>query len=307
VDGKHSPTSAQGLIFDVQRFSLHDGPGIRTTVFFKGCPLRCRWCQNPESLSPRPEVAFYAGNCRACFRCASECPQDAILKNPDGRIDFSRCDGCGRCARVCPHDGLRRVGQWWPVTKLVEEILKDRDYYDDSGGGVTLSGGEPTVQAAFLARLLPPIKARGLHVTLQTCGLFPWEPIAPLVPLIDLVYFDLKHMDPETHEHYTGTGNRRILDNFDRFAAAGTRLQPRMPVIPGVNDQRANIAATARRLRQNGLKTIHCLPYHDLGQAKLRRIRADLKPLTVRGSIETAMMRIQAAFQQEGIHAIVDD
>ncbi len=306
LDDTHPPTSVKGLVFDVQRFSLHDGPGIRTTVFFKGCPLRCRWCQNPESLRSRPEVAFYGENCQACFRCEAECPHGAIRRTPGRRVDFDGCDGCGRCVRVCPHEGLRQVGAWWSAEALVAEVLKDRDFFVD-GGGVTLSGGEPFAQSPFLEKFLPSLKAAGLHVTVQTCGHFSWNHVAPLVPLIDLIYFDLKHMDPDAHACCTGAHNRRILENFTRLVATGARIEPRMPVIPGSNDDRANIRATARWLAQNDIETIRCLPYHNLGEAKGRRIGIKLEPLTVTDAVETAMARVQAAFAQEGIHAVIDD
>lgn len=296
-----------GIVTNIQRFSIHDGPGIRTTVFFKGCPLRCRWCQNPESLHAHPEIAFYAENCAHCYRCASACPQDAILREPTQRVDFKRCDGCGRCARVCSRDGLRQVGRLWSAPALVVEILKDRDHYDESGGGVTLSGGEPGLQAAFLEVLLPQLKTAGLHVTLQTCGLFRWKRIAPLVPLIDLVYFDLKHMDPGAHRHLTGADNQLILKNFTRLAGRRARLQPRMPVIPGHNDARADVTAVARWLKRSGFRTIHCLAYHNLGEAKRKRIHSDLTPLAVDTPVEAAMARVQSAFEHEGIHAVIVD
>jgi glycyl-radical enzyme activating protein len=212
----------EGLLFDLQRFSLHDGPGIRSTVFFKGCPLRCRWCQNPESHTCTPEMAFYQERCQACFCCEAVCPEQAITRRPEARIDFARCSACGACAAVCDSQAIVTIGQRWPVDRLVAEIEKDRDFFEDSGGGVTLSGGEPMGQHAFLACLLPALKARGRHVALETCGVFTWQQMEPLLPHLDLIYFDLKHMAPDIHRDLTGRDNTLIQST----AAAGRIAAP---------------------------------------------------------------------------------
>jgi pyruvate formate lyase activating enzyme len=299
--------SNTAMIFDVQRFALHDGPGIRTTVFFKGCPLQCRWCQNPESHRPHVEMAFYRERYQACFLCETVCPEHAITHQPESRIDFSRCTACGACAATCSHEAIMTVGRLWTVDQLVAEIKKDRDFFETSGGGVTLSGGEPLMQADFLAQLLPALKADGIHITMETCGFFRWEHIVPLLPHLDLVYFDIKHMDRDTHQHLTRADNPRILDNFSRLLNGPPALQARMPLIPGMNDDPDNIRATARFLRQNHHYRIHCLPYHNFGEAKLARLQTPLAPLGLDRLTPERRQWVEDIFDQEGIHADVYD
>lgn len=294
-------------LVDVQRFCLHDGPGIRTTVFFKGCPLRCRWCQNPEAIRPGAEMAFYAERCVGAGSCASVCPEDAILPGPDRRIDVDRCTACGACAEACDHRALRLVGRRMDVDTLVAEVLKDRHFHVDSGGGVTLSGGEPMVHAPFLAQLLPRLKAHDVHVVLQTCGVFPWRHMAPLLAHLDLVQFDLKHMDHEVHRRLTGAGNRAILDNFRRLATSPVPVQPRMPVIPGHNDDPDNIEATARFLLEQGHDRLHCLAHHHLGEAKLPRIAPVLEPLHLSNLDPQELDVVARRFTQEGVHVVAND
>tara|TARA_R110002110_G_scaffold31396_1_gene110721 strand:- start:30318 stop:31280 length:963 start_codon:yes stop_codon:yes gene_type:complete len=294
-------------IVDIQRFSLHDGPGIRTTIFFKGCALRCAWCQNPESLRIKPEMAFYSERCRNTMRCAAVCPEDAIIEEPDHRIDFSKCTACGLCAEACDHDAIRLIGTHLDEETLVAEILKDRDFFIDSGGGVTLSGGEPMMQAAYLKRLLPRLKAHGLHIVMQTGGLFNWAHMEPLLPYLDLIYFDLKHMDSEAHKRLTGAGNEQILDNFSRIVKSGVRVEARMPVVPGLNDDAENIRATARFLGSQGHWALHCLAYHNLGEAKIPRIAPILAPLGMPSLDLSALHDMARRFKEEGIDVIICD
>lgn len=295
------------IIVDVQRFSLHDGPGVRTTVFFKGCALRCLWCQNPESLRVKPEMAFYSERCRGDRRCAAACPEGAIIEGPDRRIDFSRCTACGLCAKACDHGAIRLIGARSTAEALVEEILKDRDFFADSGGGVTLSGGEPMLQAAFLKHLLPRLKTHGLHVAMETAGLFNWAQMPALLPHLDLIYFDLKHMDDAAHRRLTGAGNALILENFSRLARSGARLEARIPVAPGFNDDTDNIRATARFLLSCGHSRLHCLAYHNLGEAKLPRIAPILAPLNMQSLDPRALEDAARRFREEGLDVIVAD
>ena len=299
--------SNTGMIFDVQRFALHDGPGIRTTVFFKGCPLQCRWCQNPESHRDRAEMAFYRERCKACFLCETVCPDKAITRLPASRIDYSRCSACGACATACHYEALMTIGRPWPVEQLVAEIDKDKDFFEESGGGVTLSGGEPMLQHAYLARLLPILKADGIHITMETCGVFRWEHMVPLLPHLDLIYFDIKHMDSDAHQHLTRVDNVRILDNFHRLSHSASDLQARMPLVPGMNDGLDNIRATACFLRQNNHHSIHCLPYHNLGEAKLAGIQTPLTPLGLDRLTPKRRQWVKDIFDQEGIHADIYD
>ena len=295
------------ILFDIQRFCIHDGPGVRTTLFFKGCPLNCQWCQNPESQNPRPEIAFYQEKCIGCFECQEACPEKAILSHKDQRIDRNKCTACGDCAQVCTQNALRLVGREWSVDALMEEILADRDFFLDSGGGITLSGGEPLLHKDFLAAFLPQAKAEGIHMTLETCGMAGYDSLYSLLPLLDLIYFDLKHLNSPIHARYTGVPNTRILENFIRLARDFPSLQARMPVIPGVNDSAGNIEATAAFLRQTNQNSIHLLPYHNLGQAKLTRLASHTEPFHIRDIPAQYLTHARETFEKEDIHAIVYD
>lgn len=298
--------SDKAIIFDVQRFSLHDGPGIRTTVFFKGCPLRCVWCQNPESWRAEPEIAFYAQHCRGCFDCLAACRENAILEHADERIDYTRCTGCGGCAAVCVQTALRIIGRFWMVADLVDEIVKDYDYFEESGGGVTLSGGEPMQQARFLCALLPELKHRHIHIAMETCGHFSWEQMEPLLPFLDLIYYDLKMMAPHSHQASTGCTNKKILKNFCNLSGTFSNLQARMPVIPGKNDDPANILATAGFLLENGHQSIRLLPYHNLGEAKISSLNTEQKPLGIKPQKRHDLGKVKALFEANGVKATSD-
>ena len=297
----------KALVFDIQRFCLHDGPGIRTVLFFKGCALRCAWCHNPESHHARQEVAFFAHCCVQCHACREVCPKTAILTGPDRRIDHALCDGCGNCVSSCLTRALRMIGKTWETADLFAEVRKDRVFFISSGGGITLSGGEPMLQAAFLEGFLPSLRGDGMHVTLETCGHFPWADMERIAPFLDLIYFDLKHMDQASHESFTTRGNGLILENFRRLAAAFPRLQARMPVIPGINDDEKNICATAALLHECGMDTIHCLPYHRLGEAKLGRIGMDRPGPNLNIADRPDLKPVVERFAREEIHVVAYD
>jgi pyruvate formate lyase activating enzyme len=235
------------------------------------------------------------------------CPRGAILTEPERRIDFAQCDACGRCAEACGREALRVIGRRYGVEALLAEILKDRDYFAESGGGVTLSGGEPTMHTAYLRTLLPRLAAERIHVVLQTCGLFRWDEVAALLPYVDLVQFDLKHMDSAMHTRLTGAGNERILANFTRLVASGMAVEPRMPVIPGLNDDAENVRATAEFLARHGHRTLACLPYHDFGEAKLRRLAPILAPLGRPRLDAHGLAPFAHRFGKEGIDVVVCD
>lgn len=270
-------------------------------MFFKGCPLRCRWCQNPESHQPGREMSFYVERCVACFTCQEVCPEKAILTGKDQRIDHSRCTGCGKCASACIYKALRTVGVEWEVPLLLEEVLKDRDYFDESGGGITLSGGEPILQGRFLVAFLPLVREQGLHVTLETCGLWAWETLEGLLPYLDLIYFDLKIMDAEDHRKYTGSPNGLILNNFEKLAGVFNLLIPRMVVIPTINDTTDNLRAVSDFLKKNQKEEIHLLRYHWLGESKLTRIATPLKSLNLKMDTQEVLDRAKTFFEQEGL------
>jgi pyruvate formate lyase activating enzyme len=265
-----------GWVWDVKRYALHDGPGVRTTVFFKGCPLRCPWCCNPESQRSEPELSWLAENCLGCNRCVDSCSEGAIqIFDGTRRIDMERCDLCGRCVDSCPGGALVRVGRRISVTELLRQVAQDSVFFQRSGGGLTLSGGEPAAQPLFARELLRRYKSEeyGLHTALETCGYAPWEDLVRILELTDLVLYDLKIMDPLAHERATGVDNRLILENARRIAALGKSLVIRLPLIPGYTDSGENVAAVAAYAGQlPGVEEIHLLPYHRLGEPKYRRL-----------------------------------
>lgn len=236
-------------ILHLQRLSTEDGPGIRTTVFFKGCPLACAWCHNPESISAAPQVQWLEQRCIGCGTCLAACPRGCLSRDASGSIVIDRtcCAGCGACATACPANALELLGRVVTVEELLTEVLKDRAYYETSGGGVTLSGGEPTLQARFVLAFLQRLRAAGVHTALDTCGLMSPQTLEALLPIVDLVLYDLKELDGERHRAFTGQSNDRILENarlVRRFIverAPHVRLWIRTPLIPGATATRENL------------------------------------------------------------------
>jgi pyruvate formate lyase activating enzyme len=270
-------SNLEGLIFDIRRYSLHDGPGLRTTVFFKGCPLNCLWCCNPESQAGRPELTWLRERCLGCDRCRTVCPADALRTAGDGAkvVDPARCDSCGQCAEECPGEALNLIGRWVTVEEVLAEALRDALYFEASGGGLTLSGGEPLAQPDFAAELLQRYKheEKGQHTAVETCGFVEWPVFERLSADVDLFLFDLKHMDPVEHLRLTGADNRLILENARCLVQAGRSLVIRLPLIAGINDSVRNLEATADFvLSLPGVKRIDLLPYHRLGEPKYRRL-----------------------------------
>jgi pyruvate formate lyase activating enzyme len=273
----HQKSGPQGLIFDIRQYTLHDGPGVRTTVFFKGCPLACLWCCNPESQAGRPELIWIRERCLGCGLCLKVCAQQALSSAGDGArsIDRERCDCCGECAERCPGEALNLLGRWVTVDEVLAEVARDALYFEASGGGMTLSGGEPLAQADFTYDLLRRYKReeKGRHTALETCGFVEWPVIARIAPEVDLFLYDLKHLDPAEHLRLTGQSNELILDNARRLAAAGHDLVIRLPLIAGFNDHREHLEAVAEFIRSlAGVRRVDLLPYHRLGEPKYRRL-----------------------------------
>lgn len=270
-----------GLVMDVQRFSIHDGPGIRTAIFFKGCPLACKWCQNPEGLSPRPQLAHRADKCAKCGACAAACPGKALKKHPRATYSMRKCkvgEGCTGCVDVCPSRALEIVGKAYTVEELLEVVSSDKHYFDNSGGGVTASGGEPTMQWPFVHAFLLACKEKGINTTLQTCGHFMPGIIDDIIDSCDLVFYDLKHVDTNLHQALTGKSNDMILDNLVALKTAlgsEERLVVRMPLVPGMNDSPSHLGQVDDWLHANGLERLVLLPYHALYVEKFNRLFLD--------------------------------
>jgi len=296
-----SPTAT---VFDVQRFSVHDGPGIRTLVFFKGCGLSCVWCHNPEAVKRAPELAYYEDRCLAdCRQCVDVCPQEALRDQRPDRVRFDRCTVCGDCVDACPADALVRVGREITAQALLEEVCRDRSFYDATGGGITLSGGEPLLHGTFLQHFLPLAKRERLHVTMETGGSVSFEAFEKLLPYVDLVLFDLKLMDPSRHARFTGATNVRIHENLARLVERQTPLVVRMPVVPGMNTDDENVSATAELLRRLELHDIDLLRYNHFWEAKLPRLATDRRPLGIRPPQPSFYESIRQTFSRHGVRA----
>jgi pyruvate formate lyase activating enzyme len=262
-----------GLIFDIQRFCLHDGPGIRTTVFLKGCPLRCRWCHNPEGMAPAPVLSFQSRRCVACRRCVEACRRGAHVVDDGGHtVERARCAVCGACASVCPAGAIEMVGRDATVEDVLTEALADRPFYEASGGGITLSGGEPLAQPDFVAELLAAAHAEGLHGCLDTCGFAPWESFRRVADLVDLFLYDVKGVDDARHRENTGVSNCLILENLRRLHDGGSAVRLRWPIIPGFTDDPGewealvDLATSLERI-----EGVELMPWHGLARGKAER------------------------------------
>ncbi len=260
----------EGTVFDIQRYSLHDGPGLRTSVFLKGCPLRCGWCSNPEAQRFAPELVMFATNCLACGACVEVCDAGGRTL-VDSRLVWERgvCTSCGACVRACPAGATTWSGQRWTAGDVIRETLRDVPFYED-GGGLTLTGGEPTAQPMFAEAILRLVKAEYVSTAIETTGNAPWEVLGNMLPYVDLWLYDVKHMDSKTHRDCTGLGNELILSNLRRLASLGAPIEVRMPLIPGFNMTEENVRQTAEFVAGLGdaVRSVDLLPYHTLGRSK---------------------------------------
>ena len=263
-----------GKIFDIKKYAIHDGPGIRTTIFFKGCPLSCRWCHNPESISGATQRLYREERCIGCLECISACLNEAISAAENKlKWEAANCVYCKTCARRCPAEAVEFIGKTMSVEDVVAEISKDTLFYDESSGGVTFSGGEPLMQPSFLTGLLKACGDLDLHRAVDTCGYADTRTLLKVASHVDLFLYDLKHMDPEKHYRYTGVSNEMILGNLKCLSQQGTKIIIRLPVIPGINNDRKNIERTGAFLSPlAGVNQVNILPYHRTAAAKYKNL-----------------------------------
>ncbi|UCE42818.1 MAG: glycyl-radical enzyme activating protein [Candidatus Aminicenantes bacterium] len=294
-----------GTIFDIKRYAIHDGPGIRTTVFFKGCTLNCQWCHNPEGIKFEHEIMFRPELCAAeCWDCVPRCPKKAINENGTIiSIEQKKCDLCGICGDVCAYESVEIVGRDVTVAEIMKEVEKDRIFYDESGGGVTISGGEPLAQGDFLLSLLEKLNEKGIHTAVDTSGFVPYEILSLIIERADLILYDLKVMNEHRHRIFTGESNTIILENLRRLSEKGSNLIIRMPVLKGLNDDPENIQSMVDFLLPlNKSRQINLLPFHRGGEGKLMRLNKKSPLVEFKTPSEKKLRKIKGELSSHGFH-----
>lgn len=305
---KPADRTKTGIVFNIQKFSINDGPGIRTTVFLKGCPLHCRWCSNPESQAMAPQVLRDAKKCVGCHHCVAACPAHAVTLDADGALHFapnSACADCGRCVRECPAQALETAGERKTVQQVLDVVLQDRPFYEESGGGMTLSGGEFLLQHEFALELLKAAKEEGLHTCCETTAFAAPEIFNAFLPYFDTMLIDMKHADAAKHKEYTGVDNGLCLQNLAQAITIGKDVLPRIPVIPGFNDSAADAERMAEKLHDIGAKRCQLLPFHQFGESKYDRLGRPYAYHDIDGMKKEALADTIAIFQRYHVNAFV--
>ncbi len=308
VSRRSAKKLATGIVFNVQRFSVHDGPGIRTIIFFKGCPLRCLWCDNPEGQRTAPEMVFWKGRCIHCNTCIAICPRKAIRtgRQKSKVILKNRCTLCGRCLDECYSGALEQIGRWITVDEILEEAERDRIFFDASGGGITLSGGEPTLQGGFVVELLRNCRRRRIHTAIETCGHADWKVLEKILQYTDLVLYDIKDMDPVKHKEFVGVQNDLILGNAKKISSKPFSMIVRIPIIPGYNDRQDSIKKTTQFISDlRGVREVHLIPYHQFGEAKYERLGLKYRLKGVKPPSEEHIRAIKDEFLSAGLEVKV--
>lgn len=293
----------KGIVFNIQKFSIHDGPGVRTNVFLKGCPLRCKWCSNPESQAYQPQILYRSDECIHCGTCVVSCPQQSISVNDKGKIciDYAKCDGCQICVHKCPKRVLTCEGEEQSVDQVLEVCMQDVDFYEESGGGVTISGGEGMMQPDFVEALLHRLKEKRVHTAIETTGCVCSSVFQRLAPQFDLLLFDVKHWNSAKHKAGTGVGNEQIIENLRWGHEQGLDILPRIPVVPGFNGDLADGAGIAKLLCDMGFTRAQLLPFHQMGERKYEFLNRSYDLIGVKALHPEDLAAYQQLFLDLGI------
>lgn len=294
----------QGIVFDIKHFAVHDGPGIRTTVFLKGCPLRCLWCHSPESQRYYSEIMFSPEKCIGCMACVEACPEGALVHpggpEPDG------CTHCGACVEACYSGARVMVGVSQSVESIMMAVRNDRRLHEATGGGVTISGGEPTHQPVFTCKLLQALKQEGFHTAIETCGYTTWGTLERMLPFTDLVLYDLKHVNPDVHRKFTGVANDLIISNLRRLSKTGVPIMVRLPLIPGVNDSEEHLKSVAELLRCVPVEAVEVLPYHRLGVPKYEFLGRPYALADITPHDEAQLLKARDCLRLSGLNVVLE-